>query len=84
MFVKNFFTVAFVTILSTTATARDYISISGSSTVLPFATIVAERFGRGYKQKTPVVESGGSSVGRRASAMESVLNLQTLVMRLRE
>ena len=66
MVVRNFLTVAFVTVLSTTAAARDYISISGSSTVLPFATIVAERFGRGYKQKTPVVESGGSSVGKKS------------------
>ena len=47
------------------AQARDYISIAGSSTVLPFATIVAERFGRQPNQKTPVVESGGSSVGKK-------------------
>jgi phosphate transport system substrate-binding protein len=45
--------------------ARDYISIAGSSTVLPFATIVAERLGRNPNQKTPVVESGGSSVGKK-------------------
>jgi phosphate transport system substrate-binding protein len=45
--------------------ARDYISIAGSSTVLPFATIVAERLGRNVNQKTPVVESGGSSVGKK-------------------
>jgi len=50
---------------SVNASARDYISIAGSSTVLPFATIVAERLGRGYGQKTPVVESGGSSVGKK-------------------
>ena len=48
-----------------TAQARDYISIAGSSTVLPFATIVAERLGRAPGQKTPVVESGGSSVGKK-------------------
>jgi phosphate transport system substrate-binding protein len=47
------------------AQARDYISIAGSSTVLPFATIVAERLGRQVNQKTPVVESGGSSVGKK-------------------
>ena len=50
---------------SVNATARDYISIAGSSTVLPFATIVAERLGRAPNQKTPVVESGGSSVGKK-------------------
>ena len=46
--------------------ARDYVSISGSSTVLPFATIVAERLGRNPDFKTPVVESGGSSVGKKS------------------
>ena len=50
---------------SVNASARDYISIAGSSTVLPFATIVAERLGRAPGQKTPVVESGGSSVGKK-------------------
>ena len=51
--------------LSTAAMARDYISIAGSSTVLPFATIVAEAMGNNPNFKTPVVESGGSSVGKK-------------------
>ena len=51
--------------LSTAASARDYISIAGSSTVLPFATMVAEVFGNKPNFKTPVVESGGSSVGKK-------------------
>ncbi|MDB2391160.1 substrate-binding domain-containing protein [Alphaproteobacteria bacterium] len=51
--------------LAGAAQARDYISIAGSSTVLPFATIVAERLGRNPDFKTPVVESGGSSVGKK-------------------
>ena len=60
------FIVALVTTLTLhPAQARDYISIAGSSTVLPFATIVAERLGRQVNQKTPVVESGGSSVGKK-------------------
>lgn len=42
---------------------RDYISIVGSSTVYPFATVVAEQFGRGNKYKTPKVESTGSGGG---------------------
>ena len=60
-------TIAFIaaSVITTTAIARDYISIAGSSTVLPFATIVAEQLGRKYNQKTPVVESGGSSVGKK-------------------
>lgn len=43
--------------------ARDYISIVGSSTVYPFTTIVAERFGRSTSYKTPKVESTGSGGG---------------------
>jgi phosphate transport system substrate-binding protein len=42
---------------------RDYIYIVGSSTVYPFATVVAERFGRGSEFKTPKVESTGSGGG---------------------
>ena len=42
---------------------RDYIYIVGSSTVYPFSTVVAERFGRGSKFKTPKVESTGSGGG---------------------
>ncbi|MGE0668630.1 MAG: substrate-binding domain-containing protein [Sphingomonadales bacterium] len=45
------------------AHARDQIQIAGSSTVLPFATVVAEQFGKQGKYKSPVVESGGSSAG---------------------
>ncbi len=44
-------------------TARDYISIVGSSTVYPFATVVAEQFGKTSKFKTPKVESTGSGGG---------------------
>ena len=50
---------------TTVATARDYLSIAGSSTVLPFATIIAEQMGNNPNFKTPVVESGGSSVGKK-------------------
>lgn len=48
------------------AAARDNVQIAGSSTVLPFASIVAEEFGNAFAQfKTPVVGSGGSSGGLR-------------------
>ena len=43
--------------------ARDYISIVGSSTVYPFATVVAERFGKTSSYKTPKIESTGSGGG---------------------
>jgi len=42
---------------------RDYVYIVGSSTVYPFATVVAERFGRGSGFRTPKVESTGSGGG---------------------
>lgn len=45
------------------AAERDYISIVGSSTVYPFATVVAERFGTGTQYKTPIIESTGSGGG---------------------
>jgi len=46
-----------------TAAARDNVQIAGSSTVLPYASIVAEAFGENTDFPTPVVESGGSSSG---------------------
>ena len=46
------------------ASARDQIQVAGSSTVLPYAKIVAEHFGKAYSNfKTPVVEFGGSGAG---------------------
>src|SRR5690554_857513 len=52
--------------MSTAAMARDTIQIAGSSTVLPFASIVAEEFGNVFPQfNTPVVGSGGSGGGLR-------------------
>ena len=62
---KNLFLTAALVVVASTAQARDYMSIAGSSTVLPFATIVAEQFGRLPSNKTPIVESGGSSVGKK-------------------
>ena len=53
------------TLLVLPAQARDYVSLAGSSTVLPFATIIAEAMGKNPSFKTPVVESGGSSVGKK-------------------
>jgi len=43
--------------------ARDYVSIVGSSTVYPFATVVAEQFGKTTSFKTPKIESTGSGGG---------------------
>ncbi|WP_190294867.1 MULTISPECIES: substrate-binding domain-containing protein [Marinobacter] len=49
--------------VSTPTLARDTINIVGSSTVYPFATVVAERFGRNTKFPTPKLESTGSGGG---------------------
>ncbi len=46
-----------------TAGTRDYIYVVGSSTVYPFATVVAEHFGKVTKFKTPKIESTGSGGG---------------------
>jgi len=55
------------TVLTATAygqSARDYISIVGSSTVYPFTTAVAEQFGKANASfKTPKVESTGTGGG---------------------
>jgi phosphate transport system substrate-binding protein len=45
------------------AAGRNYIEIVGSSTVYPFATVVAETFGKRTKFKTPKIESTGSGGG---------------------
>ncbi|MCG6863437.1 MAG: PstS family phosphate ABC transporter substrate-binding protein [Chromatiaceae bacterium] len=54
---------AFAASFAAQAVARDYISIVGSSTVYPFATTVAEHFGKSTSFKTPKIESTGSGGG---------------------
>ena len=54
---------AILALSATSAMARDQVQVAGSSTVLPYATIVAEAFGENFDFPTPVVESGGSSAG---------------------
>ncbi|NNK96031.1 MAG: PstS family phosphate ABC transporter substrate-binding protein [Desulfobacterales bacterium] len=50
-------------LINVPAQARDYISIVGSSTVYPFATVVAEQYGKTTQFKTPKIESTGSGGG---------------------
>jgi phosphate transport system substrate-binding protein len=50
---------------ASTAQARDQVQVTGSSTVLPYATIVAEAFGENFDFPSPVVEGGGSGAGRK-------------------
>ena len=56
-------TLAITAISATSAFARENLQIAGSSTVLPYASIVAEAFGENFDFPTPVVEGGGSSAG---------------------
>ena len=63
---KNLKPLAVVCALGVAGTAhaeRDYIQIVGSSTVYPFATVVAETFGKTTDFKTPIIESTGSGGG---------------------
>lgn len=74
-------------VTTTANAARDTIQIAGSSTVLPFASVVAEEFGNTFPQfKTPVVGSGGSSAGLNSSVKVLVTTqstLQTLLVKLK-
>ena len=65
MFFRIYALATILVVFNTSSIARDYVSIAGSSTVLPFATIIAEQLGKNPSLKTPVVESGGSSVGKK-------------------
>ncbi len=65
---KSFRSLAFIlyacaTLLPSTVLGRDRIQIVGSSTVYPFATVVAEKLGRSSSIKTPVIESTGTGGG---------------------
>ncbi len=58
---------AIAVIAATTVTVhaqqRDSISVVGSSTVYPFATVVAEKFGKAGSFKSPKIESTGTGGG---------------------
>lgn len=64
---KNCFVFIVIFLLSACSgkesSSRNYIEVVGSSTVFPFSTAVAERFGKGTEYRTPKVESTGSGGG---------------------
>ena len=69
------------------AHARDQVQIAGSSTVLPYASIVAEAFGENTDFPTPVVESGGSSAGLKkfcAGVGENTIDIANASRSIRE
>jgi len=53
----------FISSMPVIAGSRDYVSVVGSSTVYPFATVVAERFGKNTGRPTPKIEATGSGGG---------------------
>ena len=55
--------IAVLSPVATAQSARDFINVVGSSTVYPFTTTVAEKFGRQGRFKTPKVESTGTGGG---------------------
>ena len=55
--------IAIIAATASVASARDQVQVAGSSTVLPYATIVAEAFAENTDFAAPVVEGGGSSAG---------------------
>ena len=65
MFKLSLSTVAVLAASTGLALARDNVQVSGSSTVLPYATIVAELFAENFEFPAPVVEGGGSGAGRK-------------------
>ena len=56
-------TLAVSVIANAHAASREHIEVVGSSTVYPFATVVAETFGKNTEFKTPKIESTGSGGG---------------------
>lgn len=62
---KYILTSALLVILAVPSYARDFVHATGSSTVLPYATIVAESFSENFGFASPVVEGGGSGAGRK-------------------
>lgn len=61
--IQKTFALAGIAAATSTAVAREHIDIVGSSTVYPFATVVAETFGKTTDFKTPKIESTGTGGG---------------------
>jgi len=60
------------------ANSRDTITAVGSSTVYPFSTVVAERFGKSTKFKTPKIESTGTGGGMKLFCASNAINTPDL------
>jgi phosphate transport system substrate-binding protein len=62
---KSIFALALLLVGTGMAQARDQVKITGSSTVFPFSSYVAEELGATTKFPAPVVESTGSGGGHK-------------------
>ena len=60
---RFFMTASILALFATPALAGEQIRITGSGTVYPFTTTVAEAFGKATGKKTPVVEATGTGPG---------------------
>jgi phosphate transport system substrate-binding protein len=58
--------------------SRDTITAVGSSTVYPFSTVVAERFGKNTEFKTPKIESTGTGGGMKLFCASNAINTPDL------
>jgi len=71
-----------IALLSSAANAqsnsRDTITAVGSSTVYPFSTVVAERFGKSTNFKTPKIESTGTGGGMKLFCASNAINTPDL------
>lgn len=65
--------------VSITSKACNYINIVGSSTVFPFATVVAETFGKKTGLPTPKIESTGSGSGIKLFCRGNSINTPNIV-----
>jgi ABC-type phosphate transport system substrate-binding protein len=67
------------TLLVLPAQARDYVSLAGSSTVLPFATIIAEAMGKTQALKHRLSYQVAHQSAKKVFVKALVLNLLILV-----
>jgi len=74
--------VSAVALITTVANAqggsRDTITAVGSSTVYPFSTVVAERFGKSTNFKTPKIESTGTGGGMKLFCASNAIDTPDL------
>jgi phosphate transport system substrate-binding protein len=80
---KTLISVSLVTVALTSSFAnaqsnRDTITAVGSSTVYPFSTVVAERFGKNTEFKTPKIESTGTGGGMKLFCASNAIDTPDL------